>query len=59
MYLISLIIEDISGDLDDYVLSNVEVISDIKDITPKALKEVMENLCDLACESQFMRKETK
>lgn len=56
MYLISLMVEDISGGLDSYVLSNVGVITDLKEITPKSLKGVTDSLCTLACESQFMRK---
>ena len=59
MYLISLMVEDISGGLDSYVLSNVGLITDLKKITPESLKGVTDGLCTLACESQFMRKETK
>ena len=38
MYLISLMVEDISGGLDDYVLSNVGVITDLKRNNARILK---------------------
>ena len=59
MYLITLMVEDISSGLEENVISNVGVISDLKDITPTSLMGVVNQLCSLACESQFMRKETK
>ena len=56
MYTISLLIENLNSDLGGEVVSNVMVISDLKSVTPENLKPVVENLCDLAFESQFIRK---
>ena len=61
MYLISLMVEDIknSGIGDGAVITNVGKVVEIKEITPAVLKPIMEELCDLACKRQFIRKETK
>ena len=48
MYLVSLMIEDINR--------NVGKVVEIKELSPENLKPVVENLCDLAFENQFMRK---
>ena len=56
MYLISLMIEDINRDMGNEVISNVGKVVDIKELSPENLKPVVENLCDLAFESQFIRK---
>ena len=56
MYMVSLLIENLNNDLDGETVSNVMVISDLKSITPENLKPVVENLCNLACEKEFMRK---
>ena len=48
MYLVSLMIEDINR--------NVGKVVEIKELSPENLKPVVENLCDLAFESQFIRK---
>ena len=56
MYTISLLIENLNSDLGGEVVSNVTVIIDLKSITPENLKPVVENLCNLACEKEFMRK---
>lgn len=56
MYTISLLIENLNSDLGGEVVSNVMVISDLKSVTPENLKPVVEKLCYLACEKEFMRK---
>lgn len=56
MYMVSLIVEDMSKNIEGEVVSNVTVITDLKSITPENLKPVVENLCNLACEKEFMRK---
>ena len=56
MYLISLVIEDVNKGEDGEVISDVMVISDLKSVTPENLKPVVEKLCYLACEKEFMRK---
>ena len=56
MYLISFMIEDINRDMGNEVISNVGKVVDIKELSPENLKPVVENLCDLAFESQFIRK---
>lgn len=57
MYSVSLLIEDINKGLEGEVVSNVMVITDLQAITPEELKPVAEILSQLACESQFTRKE--
>ena len=57
MYMVSLIVEDMSKNIEGEVVSNVTVITDLKSVTPENLKPVVENLCNLACDSYFMRKE--
>ena len=57
MYMVSLIVEDMSKNIEGEVISNVMVITDLKSVTPENLKPVVENLCNLACDSYFMRKE--
>ena len=57
MYAISLTIEDMSRNIEGEVVSSVMVITDLKAITPEEIKPVAEKLCDLACDSHFMRKE--
>ena len=56
MYMVSLIVEDMSKNIEGEVVSNVTVITDLKSVTPENLKPVVENLCYLACDSYFMRK---
>ena len=56
MYMVSLIVEDMSKNIEGEVVSNVTVITDLKSVTPENLKPVVENLCYLACEKEFMRK---
>ena len=57
MYSVSLMVEDINKGLEGEVVSNVMVITDLQAITPENLKPVVENLCNLACEKEFMRRE--
>ena len=38
------------------IVSNVGKVVEIKELSPENLKPVVENLCDLAFESQFIRK---
>jgi hypothetical protein len=57
MYSVSLMVEDINKGLEGEVVSNVMVITDLQAITPEELKPVAEMLSQLACESQFMRRE--
>ena len=57
MYAVSLLIENLNNDLGGEVVSSVMVITDLKSITPEEIKPVSEKLCDLACDSHFMRKE--
>ena len=57
MFAVSLMIEDMSRNIEGEVVSNVMVITDLKAITPEEIKPVVEILSQLACESQFMRKE--
>lgn len=57
MYAISLMVEDMSKSIEGEIVSNVMVITDLKSITPEEIKPVSEKLCDLACDSHFMRKE--
>lgn len=59
MYMVSLIVEDMSKNIEGEVVSNVTVITDLKSVTPENLKPVVENLCNLACEKEFMRKGTR
>ena len=59
MYTISLLIENLNSDLGGEVVSNVTVITDLKSVTPENLKPVVENLRNLACEKEFMRKEAR
>lgn len=56
MYLVSLIIEDINRNVGNEIVSNVGKVVEIKELSPENLKPVVENLCDLAFENQFMRK---
>ena len=56
MYLISLMIEDINRDMGNEVISNVGKVVDIKELSPENLKPIMNELCKLACEKEFMRK---
>ena len=56
MYLISLMIEDVNRDMGNEIISNVGKVIDIKELSPENLKPVVENLCNLACEKEFMRK---
>ena len=53
MYMVSLIVEDMSKNIEGEVVSNVTVITDLKAITPENLKPVVENLCNLACEKSL------
>lgn len=57
MYAVSLLIENLNNDLGGEVVSNVIVITDLKAITPEEIKLVAEKLCNLACDSHFMRRE--
>lgn len=57
MYSVSLMVEDINKGLEGEVVTNVMVITDLQAITPEELKPVAEMLSQLACESQFMRRE--
>ncbi len=57
MYLISLMIEDINRDMGNEVISNVGKVVDIKELSPENLKPIMNELCKLACEKEFMRRE--
>ena len=57
MYLISLMIEDINRDMGKEVISNVGKVVDIKELSPENLKPIMNELCKLACEKEFMRRE--
>ena len=59
MFLITLTIEDISSGIDGIVVSNVGVVSDLKEVTTETLEPIAEKLCDLACSKEFMRKEAK
>ena len=56
MYLISFMIEDINRDMGNEVISNVGKVVDIKELSPENLKPIMNELCKLACEKEFMRK---
>ncbi len=56
MYLVSLMIEDINRNVGNEIISNVGKVVEIKELSPENLKPVVENLCDLAFENQFMRK---
>ena len=56
MYLISLMIEDINRDMGNEVISNVGKVVDIKELSPENLKPIMNELCKLACEKEFMRR---
>lgn len=56
MFAVSLTIEDMSRNIEGEVVSSVMVITDLKAITPEEIKPVAEKLCDLACDSHFMRK---
>lgn len=57
MYSVSLLIEDINKESEGEVISNVMVITDLKAITFENLRPVAEELCKLACEKEFMRKD--
>lgn len=57
MYLISFMIEDINRDMGNEVISNVGKVVDIKELSPENLKPIMNELCKLACEKEFMRRE--
>ena len=57
MYFISLMIEDINRDMGNEVISNVGKVVDIKELSPENLKPIMNELCKLACEKEFMRRE--
>ena len=57
MYLISLMIEDINRDMGNEVISNVGKVVDIKELSPENLKPILNELCKLACEKEFMRRE--
>lgn len=59
MYAVSLLVENLHHDFGGEVISNVMVITDLKAITPEDLKPVAEKLCDLACESPFIRREVQ
>lgn len=59
MYAISLMVEDMSRNIEGEVVSSVMVIRDLKAITPEELKPVVEILSQLACEKEFMRKEAR
>ena len=56
MYLVSLMIEDINRNVGNEIVSNVGKVVEIKELSQENLKPVVENLCDLAFENQFMRK---
>ncbi|MEH2932234.1 hypothetical protein VSQ48_20525 [Candidatus Ventrimonas sp. KK005] len=56
MYLISFMIEDINRDMGNEVISNVGKVVDIKELSPENLKPIMNELCKLACEKEFMRR---
>ena len=56
MYLVSLMIEDINRNVGNEIVSNGGKVVEIKELSPENLKPVVENLCDLAFESQFIRK---
>ena len=57
MHLITLMIENMNSVVDGSMVSNVAVISDLKEVTAETLKPIAEKLCDLACERQFMKEE--
>lgn len=57
MYVISLTIEDMSRNIEGEVVSSVMVITDLKSMTPEEIKPVADKLCDLACDSHFIRRE--
>ncbi|MEH2932941.1 hypothetical protein VSQ48_24240 [Candidatus Ventrimonas sp. KK005] len=57
MYLISFMIEDINRDMGNEVISNVGKVVDIKELSPENLKPIMNELCKLACEKEFIRRE--
>ena len=56
MYLVSLMVEDINRNMGNEIVSNVGKVVEIKELSPENLKPIMNELCDLAFESQFMRK---
>ena len=49
-------IEDINRDMGNEVISNVGKVVDIKELSPENLKPIMNELCKLACEKEFMRR---
>lgn len=57
MYLISFMIENINRDMGNEVISNVGKVVDIKELSPENLKPIMNELCKLACEKEFIRRE--
>ena len=57
MYLVSLMVEDINRNVGNEIVSNVGKVVEIKELSPENLKPVVEKLCYLACEKEFMRKE--
>lgn len=59
MFLVSLMVEDINRDMGNEVVSNVGKIADIKELSPGNLKPIVEELCNLAFEKEFMRKEDR
>lgn len=56
MYLVSLMVEDINRNIGNEIVTNVGKVVEIKELSPENLKPVMDELCNLAFESQFMRK---
>ncbi len=56
MYSISIMIENLNSELGEEVVTNVMIIADLKAITPENLKPIMDELSQLACEKEFMRK---
>lgn len=57
MYLVSLMIENINRNMGNEIISNVGKIADIKELSPQNLKPIMDELCNLAFEKEFIRKE--
>ena len=57
MYLVSLMIQDINRNVGNEIVSNVGKVVEIKELSPENLKPIMNELCKLACEKEFMRRE--
>ena len=56
MYLVSLMVEDINRNVGNEIVSNVGKVVEIKELSPENLKPIMNELCKLACEKEFMRR---